>query len=292
MRTRLGAALLLFLLLAGCQKVIYTPPAPPQVPTPRPLATHPPAIGGGSSRSEPTSDQTPAAGGPITIPPTPAPALTLAPATNAPSATTVALTRPGGAPLVYVAIGASETVGVGATDPPRDGWVPQLTQLLGPETRLRNLGVSGTLLSAALQDQLPAAIQEQPDLVTVWLAVNDLNARVPLDRYGADLDTLLASLARQTSARILVGNVPDLAQMPAARGIDPVLLRAELARWNVVIAQVAGRHGAVVVDLYAGYAELGRHPEDLAEDGFHPSTAGYARVGEMFYAAARLVLPG
>jgi lysophospholipase L1-like esterase len=190
-----------------------------------------------------------------------------------------------------VAIGASETVGVGATDPSHDGWVPQLAQLLGPETRLRNLGVSGTLLSAAVQDQLPLAVQEQPDLVTVWLAVNDLNAHVPVERYGADLDTLLASLARQTSARILVGSVPDLTQVPAYKAADTAGLRAELARWNLVIAQVAGRHGAVVVDLYAGYAELGRHPEYISGDGFHPSTAGYARVSEMFYAAARLVLP-
>jgi lysophospholipase L1-like esterase len=189
-----------------------------------------------------------------------------------------------------VAIGASETVGAGATDPAHDGWVPQLAQLLGPQTRLRNVGDSGTLLSTALLDQLPFAVQELPVLVTAWLALNDLNARVPLERYAADLDTLLASLARQTSARILVGNVPDLAQMPAA-SVDPVLLRAVLTRWNAVIAQIAARHGAVVVDLYAGYAELGSHPEYLSADGFHPSTAGYARVGEMFYAAARLVLP-
>jgi acyl-CoA thioesterase I len=274
---RVCAALVLIILLTGCAKGVSAPPPAGVPPTPLAAATHPPALGS-VARPSPTADQTRAASAPI------------APAPSAVS--TVASARPRGGPLVYVAIGASETVGVGANDPARDGWVPQLAQLLGPDTHLSNLGVSGTLLSTALTDQLPLAVQEQPDLVTVWLAVNDLDAHVPLESYSADLETLLATLARQTSARILVGSVPDLAQVPAYKAVDPVLLRAEVGRWNAAIAQVAGRHGAVVVDLYAEYAELGRHPEYISGDGFHPSTAGYAQVGELFYQAARLVLPG
>jgi acyl-CoA thioesterase I len=272
---RICVAILCVVLLAGCGKVGPAAAVAPLIPTPIPAVTHLPALAA-VSRGSPTSDQGRAA------------APLIAPSPSAASAVASARARGG---LVYVAIGASETVGVGASDPSRDGWVPQLAQLLGPRTLVRNLGVSGTLLSTATKDQLPVAVQEQPDLVTVWLAVNDLNAHVPLERYSADLDTLLASLARQTPARVLVGNVPDLPRVPAYQAVDPVSLRAELERWNTVIAEVAGRHGAVVVDLYAGYAEVGSHPEYISADGFHPSTAGYARLGEMFYEAARLVLP-
>ena len=112
-------------------------------------------------------------------------------------------------PRTYVAIGASDAVGVGANDPATEGWVPRLAQLLGPDTRLRNLGVSGTLIRTALQDQVPAAVREQPDLVTVWLAVNDLDAHTSLASYSADLDSLLFTLARQTHASVLVANVPE-----------------------------------------------------------------------------------
>src|SRR5689334_8541902 len=49
-------------------------------------------------------------------------------------------------PLVYAAIGASDTVGVGAADPAREGWVPRLAGMLGPKVQLHNLGVSGTVL--------------------------------------------------------------------------------------------------------------------------------------------------
>src|SRR5260221_10825463 len=88
-------------------------------------------------------------------------------------------------PLTYVAIGASDAVGVGARDPETEGWVPRLGATFGPNVRVVNLGVSGSTLSQALAEQLAPAVDAQPDVVSVWLAVNDLNARVPLERYSA-----------------------------------------------------------------------------------------------------------
>src|SRR6266516_5381516 len=110
-------------------------------------------------------------------------------------------------PLKYVAIGASDTVGVGARDAEHDGWTARFYNALPPGSSLANLGVSGSLLSQAIDQQLPVALAAQPDVVTVWLAVNDLNGRVPLERYTADLDRLLTAL-KSSDARILVGNVP------------------------------------------------------------------------------------
>src|SRR5919202_1991107 len=123
-------------------------------------------------------------------------------------------------PLTYVALGASDAVGVGATHPESEGWVPRFGASLGPNTRILNLGVSGSTLAQALREQLPPALDAHPDVVTVWLAVNDLNARTPLDRYMRDLDTLLGQL-ESLGARVLVGNVPDLAAVAAYRGINP-----------------------------------------------------------------------
>ena len=69
-------------------------------------------------------------------------------------------------------------------------------------------------------------------------------------------------------------------------GIDPRPVRYEVQRWNAAIGQVAHKHGATIVDLYAGWSELAQHPEYVSSDGFHPSTAGYARLAELFHAAA------
>src|SRR5205823_633166 len=55
-------------------------------------------------------------------------------------------------PLTYVAIGASDAVGVGARDPETEGWVPRLGATLGPNVRVVNLGVSGSTLSQALAE--------------------------------------------------------------------------------------------------------------------------------------------
>jgi lysophospholipase L1-like esterase len=188
----------------------------------------------------------------------------------------------GAQPISYVALGASDAVGVGAADPEREGWVPRLFERLPAGSRLANLGVSGSRLDQAMEQQLPVALAARPDLVTVWLAVNDLNARVPLDSYTADLDRLLGALS-DTGATVLVGNLPDVALLPAYRSADQAQIRGEVSRWNAAIAASAGRHGAVLVDLYGGWSELAGRPELISADGFHPSAAGYDRLADLFW---------
>ena len=187
-------------------------------------------------------------------------------------------------PLTYVAVGASDSVGVGADRPEAESWVAVLHGRLPEGSRLVNLGVSGSLLGQALEQQLPVALDSNPDLVTVWLAVNDLNARVPLDRYSTELDSLLGHLRQGTAATILVANVPDLTPLPVyqQQRLDPELVRAEVRRWNEAIARLADHHGAILVDLHAGGYELAAHPEYVARDGFHPSTDGYRRIADLF----------
>ena len=185
-------------------------------------------------------------------------------------------------PLTYVAIGASDSVGVGANIPESEGWVPVLHAHLPSGSRLVNLGVSGTLLKQAVEQQLPVALDSDPDLVTVWLAVNDLNARVPLERYSAELNTLLGALRERTNAVILVGNVPDVSRVPVYQQVDRELMAREVARWNASIADAAAKNGAVLVDLHARWQELSEHPEYIGRDGFHPSADGYRRLAEVF----------
>src|SRR5438067_3922241 len=188
-------------------------------------------------------------------------------------------------PVTYVAIGASDAVGVGARDPETEGWVPRFGARLGSNVRVINLGVSGSTLGQALDEQVGPALDAQPDVVTVWLAVNDLNARVPLDQYAAQLDTLLTQLDG-THARVLVGNVPDLGRLAVYRGIDPAPLQAEVDRWNQVIADTAARHGATLVDLFSRWQEVADHPEYVSADGFHPSSEGYQALADVFAQAA------
>jgi acyl-CoA thioesterase-1 len=190
-------------------------------------------------------------------------------------------------PITYAAIGASDTVGVGAPDPAKDGWVPQLFRRLPNGSKLVNLGISGARLSDAVEKELPRAVEAKPDFVTVWNVVNDLNANVDLAAYERDLDRLLGELTSKTSARIMVGNCPDLTRVPAYAklGIPPEQLRAEVARWNVAIARAVGKHPnrVYLVDLYARSGELDFDPGLVSLDDFHPSARGYARLAEVFW---------
>lgn len=155
---------------------------------------------------------------------------------------------------------------------------------MGSGTRTRNFSISGTVLHQALADQLPAALAADPDVVTVWLSVNDFAARVPLEIYQADLDSMLQQLSG-TRARVLVGNLPDLSAVPAFGTADPSALKAEVNRWNRAIADSTARNGASLIDLHSYWAELAAHPEYVAGDGFHPSAPGYKRIADLFYQA-------
>jgi len=202
---------------------------------------------------------------------------------------------------VYVAVGASETVGVGAADPATQAWPVVLHRRALPEDRLVNVGVSGGTLEGALRTQLPAALAAEPDVVTVWLAVNDLLTGVPVATYQQRLARLVHELRRGGRTAVLVGNVPQLWRLPAYRaclpgergeasGVSCVLpfvpsvaeVRAEVGRFNRVIRTVVRREGARLVDL-SGVPFGARL---TSADGFHPSTAGHRRIAAAF--AARL----
>src|SRR5581483_1831192 len=126
-----------------------------------------------------------------------------------------------------------------------------------------------------------------PAIVTVWNVVNDLNARVFLSRYEDDLTRLISALVRDTDARIYVGNVPDLTQVPLYQQRDPQELTAEIQRWNAAVARAAAHFPDRVypVDLYAHSAELALHKEYVAGDNFHPSVEGHRRLAEVFWDA-------
>jgi lysophospholipase L1-like esterase len=187
--------------------------------------------------------------------------------------------------LVYVALGASDGVGVGTNEPARDNWPTVLARELGNPVRFVNLGIAGATVAEATQCELPAAITAQPDVVTVWLAVNDLATGVSLSEYTNQLRALLHTLRVNTHARVYVGNVPDFALLPAARRFDQGAIRGAVAQWNAAIANAARAEGATVVDLSGDWQDLAQHPEYISADGFHPSTAGARRLAQLFGAA-------
>ena len=200
------------------------------------------------------------------------------------------------ASVVYVALGASDAVGVGAADPNTQGYVPVLISRLPKDADALNLGVSGYKVHDALQNKLAAALNAHPTLVTIWLAGNDFRGCTPLNTYIADLNALLDQLKSGTKAQVFVANLPDMSLLPAMRPGSQLLgachqsqtsqqMRAETQTWNEAIAQAVSSHGDDLIDLYR--AELASHPEYISGDGFHPTAAGYLRIADLFWADIR-----
>ena len=198
----------------------------------------------------------------------------------------------GEAPIVYVAVGASETVGVGAGDPAL-AW-PEVfrRRALPPDTVFTSLGVSGSTVAAALQQQAPRAVELRPTLVTVWLNVNDLTRFVTPETYESQLRDLVHRLRRDGEATVLVANTPALDRLPAiARfGLDPALINGAVDAYNRAIERVVRDEGAVLVDLHAAALAAraeGKEAGYISGDGFHPSAAGHEAVAAVFESAYR-----
>ena len=198
-----------------------------------------------------------------------------------PAATTAAAIR-------YVAIGASDSVGVGASDPARGSWPSRVAALLPAGAVYMNVGVAGSLALQAEREQLPGAIAQHPTLVTVWLAVNDLNATIEPAAYAGALGAIVDGLAQGTTATIFVGNVPDLRPVPAYAGTDKARLLGAITAYNDAIAGIAAQHSTrvVVVDLFTGSAAL-VSSATVSSDGFHPSDVGYSLIADRFASAMR-----
>ena len=212
-------------------------------------------------------------------PPRTTPSPTLFVTTSAPTASP-STTTPA---FRYVALGASDTVGVGASDPRTGSWPARVAARLPAGTDYVNLGVSGSFASQAMREQLPTALGLRPQLVTIWLAVNDLNANVPAADYAAALRSVVGPLVSGTAARIVLGDVPDLRSVPAYAGTDQAALLARITAYNAaIVALAATLPGRVtVVDLFTGSAPL-VSTITVSADGFHPSDAGYALIADRF----------
>lgn len=189
-------------------------------------------------------------------------------------------------PLTYVALGASDAVGVGSNQPGSQGYVPLLAERLAKGSRLINLGISGIHLHEALSQELPIALTTAPKLITIWLVANDFVAGVPYSSYMPDLDSLLKQLRASTQARIAMANLPDLTRLPAFANLtatQKTQMRAAIQRWDTQIAIIATQYHVTIVDLFSRYNQLTQHPEYISIDGFHPSPLGYVQLANYFW---------
>lgn len=181
-------------------------------------------------------------------------------------------------PFVYVALGDSTVEGIGASHPSKSYAslvYSDLSRHYAP-VDYRNFGKGGARVSDVATAQLSKAIEAQPRLITLSIGANDVIKRTSLRLFRADLQRLLHTLREQTTALIVMTNVPDFSfhnRIPAS--VKPVV-RLRIRQYNKIIRQAAQANNVVLVDTFKVSAVTAlRFPEAVSGDNFHPSDLGY-----------------
>ncbi len=185
----------------------------------------------------------------------------------------------------YVAIGDSFTEGLWDTAPEdpqlQYGWADRLAFALsrlrreagGDPLEYANHAVRGLLLGPILDEQLPRALAQGPELLSIVGGGNDvLRPGGNPDRLAARLDEAVVT-ARASGTRVLLATGMD------TRGVALLgSLRHKVAVYNAHIWSIAQRRGAAVIDLW-GMRSL-RDRRMWAQDRIHLSPEGHRRVAQ------------
>lgn len=173
--------------------------------------------------------------------------------------------------------------------------------VLGPdiEALSRQLGMGAD--RNVIEDEAPY-VRRDSTLVTVFIGANDANivgravlnglggsdpgpyVQLQIQRFAADMQTLVGTIrGRSAGARLVVLNLPNMANTPYAAGLplaEKRILQTLTVGFSAGINALSSQ-GVHVVDLTCDpnfYA-----PAIFSSDGFHPSDAGYDYLTEVVY---------
>jgi lysophospholipase L1-like esterase len=192
--------------------------------------------------------------------------------------------------VVYAALGDSTGVGVGARE---GGYPARLLKRINevrPGSKLTNVCVSGATTEDVLRGQIEPALASRPTLITLGIGINDVGRGMSVESFARNYETIIKRL-KATSAPIVVTNIPDVSQAPAAAGAarDEYLRRIEL--FNERINEIAARYNLLLVDAFTATREIiPSRPEFFSDDGFHPSDKGYEQWAETMWPTVKKAL--
>lgn len=181
----------------------------------------------------------------------------------------------------YVAIGDSFTEGIGDPEPNRPGghrgWADRVAEVLSAgadDFAYANLAIRGRLLQQICDEQVDAALELNPDLISVSAGGNDIiRPGTDPDDIAERFEDMIARLSSK-GATVVMFNGPDIGMTPVLRR-----MRGKVAIYNENLRAVAYRHDAIVADMWA-LRELS-DPRMWAPDRLHFSAVGHHTISRM-----------
>jgi len=180
------------------------------------------------------------------------------------------------APVIYVALGDSTGIGLGARN--GGGYVDLILARLQqkhPGSRLVNLSTAWATTADVLSKEMKRFPAEQATFVTISIGVNDLVQGVGDEQFARNYEEIISSLEK-TDAQIIITNLPDISLAPAVSEFRRLDVARVVALFNQRIEEIAERHKLPLVNLYQiSSALIQSHPDFFSNDGLHPSDIGY-----------------
>lgn len=194
------------------------------------------------------------------------------------------------APLRYVALGDSYTIGTSVSEDER--WPNQLVAVEPRLELVANLGVNGYATRDLIDRELPQLDQLQPEFVTLLIGVNDVVQHVPAPLYRWNLEQILDDLvARVGPTRILAITTPDYTVTPSgAEYGDPGRQSEAIRACNGALRELAGGRLVRVVDVYDLSLAARDDASLVAADGLHPSATQYVQWLSRIFPAVHQML--
>lgn len=187
----------------------------------------------------------------------------------------------------YVALGDSLTAGVGVEDFHQTYAfaVAQNFSNSGKQIALINLAVPGYRTEELIKYELPRAIKENPDYISLLIGINDLHGLKSPSEFELNFNQIIHTLLKKTHAKILVLNLPFLGSDKLIGFPYNILLDYQTKKFNSIISKSCqGYKNVTCIDLY-GYYQLKSKPNSFvySADLFHPSGIEYAKWAELLY---------
>ena len=179
----------------------------------------------------------------------------------------------------FVALGDSFTAGKGCA--PGESWADRVAASLRerePKLTYRNLAEDGATSEAVL-GQAGAALQLEPDLVTVICGANDVlrSVRPDVERYARTLEHILDRLSEGLpGVAILTATSPESWRFMELGPRTRSRVTDGIGRVNEATRAISARRGIPCLDVvdHPGLADRA----NFSPDGLHPSAVGHERA--------------
>lgn len=166
-----------------------------------------------------------------------------------------------------------------------EGWGRTGSDTFFPGKGYINRGISGQTTAQMLLRFRQDVIALQPAVVVILAGTNDIAGNTGPATQAMIEDNLqsMLELAQAHRITVVLASVLPVSEYPWMPGIAPA---PKVRALNAALQRHAATHHAIYLDYYTALANRdGGLDKALAEDGVHPTAAGYARMAPLAEAA-------